>query len=1140
MTLLRCTPSRSHASPCQPFCRGIPKSFVAVFALLRRLLVPSFRVFLWVVYPVFCILYFLHQTPSHPREHLATVDAFLACAPADLLQSLFSSVLLLSNSVVLAFFALSLDCGRLLVASLRLLFVWANFLWPYCRPALLHLWACYLDLSRVHQAAVAGVSFAAVVLSLLYLNGTLSRAVAAGRRAARRVSRWYVRVTAAVAASAPFVLACLFYLGMLLILGPARREQLQCLLQVLWHPLVAFGTAACLSRYVYLPRLHPILQFCKPQGPPPGRAPGGEARDSSLSTAGASAVSLGASRQGDALRQRKQGASAPKSRSKAETQGGDSAGAAAATEGGWACFRRWAPSTWRASPGAAAGGEEACRAAVGGGGDRGAEEGLRGDWMQDAKAVCDPEVAKAIAGETRYVWMRLTFWLEVWVFMTACNLVAELPLLNRYVPFVESLPHHVLSLFSVLTVISGGPSQPTVHRAAFRLIRGLAALLSFFSTKLFGVALVLPSHGADASEETATSGIFYFPEPNPPAFSRQGTASPPRTALGRGLRQAFSFFLPFVSSSNFSLNEQGTSSPSSRGSLPGSRTPASASPLVSYAADALCHALGFSSQSWLSGLFAVLLYLPQVLLIFLPQFVLTPVLVYLRAGRPLFGAIVSLSSTRPSALSERLYWVLYFLASSGVSLVDVLLKEHNLLRYLPFQSSFLVLVVVTMQTAVTFLAKGAEVRVRLPQRDPWEPTQSFSRAGSAASRASSVPQAAAAEQSGREGAAPPDRSEARQSDARKQRGSWFSALFGRGSSVPAAETNWGAPGGHDAAAGVKAGSATEEGSHARPKEGTRHILPAAMIASAAAACEKESSGRPRAPPPAPSPQTSSAPSSSDIDDERARAEGGIPTENPEEDEDGNAREAIRSPEGSPERAGADAACQEPRRRWADEAITSSDEEMEQDGFASQAARAVADGPEAGSRSASRVASPRSHEGRMVDRGAPRMVWRARAGDGGWRNFRDDGRGRRRPQQKSESSPAREGGSPYFGPGHEDRRSQQLFSRRGARGGRSRREFPGGGSAGNAQALSKDLSEEQRRSPPDHRRRGRPVTPPAGAGQGGDRERLRLRPVDRRADAEPRGGAAPQRGRLAAETDWQGAREEALQEWNLVDDDLSEG
>ncbi|KEP66237.1 UNVERIFIED_CONTAM: hypothetical protein HHA_261430 [Hammondia hammondi] len=1078
MTLLRFRSGQARATPRGHGSHKSFKRFSFLLSAFSRLLRLFFK-FFFVVHPIFSTLYFLHQSPSFSREHLASVDAFLGCSPSDLLHFLSSSLFILSNNAVSSFFSLSLDFGRCLVAALRLLLVWANFLWPYCRPVLLHLWELYLDLPRMQQLGLAGLFASLLLLLFLHLNGTLSRGAAVLRRTRRRISCTYTRVTALVAASAPFVLACLFYLGFLLLLGSRGREQLQTLQQLLWLPLAVGGTVSCFCRFVDLPRLHPILLFCRPKSPVSRHlaTAGPETRGRSLLAVSAPAGAAAPQRaEGSQLRA---GEQAQQQAEKASLQPENPKGPAVQTavvarENSWAPFQRWTSWGWTGSSAFPLVEQTACA------------PGEPEETEEHERVVASAEVAgpafssladaKAHAEETRNAWMRITFWLEVWIFMTTCNFVAWVPLVRR-LPFVDTLAHHVLSLFFILTVISGGPTQATIHRASFRVIRGLAGLLSSLSSRLFGVALVLSFQGDRQGE----AGIFYFPEAS--AVRVSPPSASPRNSVRRSLQQVFSLFVPFVSASSLSLENPEMRAPSSSSSAE-----AAVSPLVSstktYAANALCRALGFSSESWLSGLLSLVLHLPQVLLVFLPEFVLTPTLAYLRAGRPLFGAVVSLSTPGPAALPERLYWLLYFLASSVVSVLYVLLREHNLLRYMPFQSCSLLLAVVAMQAAVKFLAKGAEVRVPEKTSDVQDPRTS---PPAHSPRVFSHALQTTARHAGRKGDAE------RLNAAEDGGGRWTTALFAlfaffRRSSRTGAEE-------YDSeASGEGEGVNEPHTPEARLSRCESVPLSSEARANSSGGDRERSLSRTtrRAASPASAARSTGCNSSTgeDREDEKSPEEGrgGEPS---------SASERAASQPASEQSAAAAA----PAKRWADEEISGD----EDDGLGVQTDARIGES-EAGRTSRRLAGLPRQPE-----RGVAKAVWRPRSGEV-----------KRCSGEKSCSRIGRTD-APSVGekgtlkPQVEERRGFTKWGGKTVDGGRERK-FAAKGCKPPSEAVEETPSAPERRQ--------------------GDREQGRGRQQRRQESGDRRQGPAKPKGR-PSDNAQVGLREDALQEWNLVDDDLSD-
>ncbi|KFH15336.1 putative transmembrane protein [Toxoplasma gondii MAS] len=1071
MTLLRFRSGQSRSTARGHGSHKSFKRFSFLLSAVSRLLRLFFK-FFFVVHPLFSILYFLHRSPSFSREHLASVDAFLGCSPSELLHFLSSSLFILSNNAVSSFFSLSLDFGRCLVAALRLLLVWANFLWPYCRPVLLHLWELYLDLPRMQQLGLAGIFASLLLLLFLHLNGTLSRGAAVLRRTGRRISCTYTRVTALVAASAPFVLACLFYLGFLLLLGSRGREQLQTLQQLLWLPLAVGGTVSCFWRFVDLPRLHPILLFCRPQSPVSRHLATAdpETRDRSPLAVSSSAGAAAPQRaEGSQLRA---GERALQQAEKASLQRGNPKAPAVQTavvarENSWAPFQRWTSWGWPGSSELPPVDQTACTPEL-------PEETEERERVVASAEIARPTFssladAKVHAEETRNAWMRITFWLEVWVFMTTCNFVAWLPLVRR-LPFVDTLAHHVLSLFFILTVISGGPTQATIHRASFRVIRSIAGFLSALSSRLFGVALVLPSQG----DMRGGAGIFYFPEAS--AVRVPPPSASPRNSVRRSLRQVFSLFVPFVSASSLSLEHPETLGPSSSSSVE-----AAVSPLVSstksYAANALCRALGFSSESWLSGLLSLVLHLPQVLLVFLPEFALTPTLAYLRAGRPLFGAVVSLSAPGPAALPERLYWLLYFLASSAVSALHVLLCEHNLLRYMPFQSCSLLLAVVAMQAAVKFLAKGAQVRIPEKTSDAQDPQAS---PPTHSPRVSSLALQTAARHSGREGNA--DRLNATEDRGRR----WTTALlalfasFRRSCPTGAEEDDSEASG---------AGERMKNEPNT-PDARSRHQSPEARpsrcesVALSSEARANNCSGGDRERSLSRTARRAASPASAAHPAGRILASG-----EDREDEKSPEKERGGEPSSASERAASQATSEQtvsaaaPAKRWADEEISGD----EDDGLGVQTEERSRES-EAGRNSRRLAGVPRQPE-----RWGVKAVWRPRSGEVN--------------RCSGEKSCSRIGRTDAPSVEKKGAVKPQVEERRGfaKRGGKT---VDGRERKGATKGCKQSEAVEETPSAPERRQ--------------GDR----------------RQGPAKPKGRPSDNTQV-GLREDALQEWNLVDDDLSD-
>lgn len=342
-------------------------------------------------------------------------------------------------------------------------------------------------------------------------------------------------------------------------------------------------------------------------------------------------------------------------------------------------------------------------------------------------------------------------------------IIRILPLPLTIYDSASTLHLHAFSCLSILIVITGGPSSLLIFVQGQRCIRAVAVGINWITASTLGIVLLLPSsqdgarkaqrverflanqklavHSRPGLQVTTTekyqkhqrhhrglkptwqlARVFGFRENEIYALHCLSDFDPLELVLDskiqntlaegsvlKKLRSAATSAVSFISKSK---SEEKLQSPGSQ------QSPDAASGLATLFLSKfapLQHVAAWFgvrlSQKLTFLITPAIQYSPELLLFFLPSFLLRPLLVFLLLGLPFLGSVACLE--RNGALSERIFWLLYYSGASVTYAVHCAFEEDGVLQLLfPFPLTRLLLALWALQTT----AKAFSTRAVLDPR----------------------------------------------------------------------------------------------------------------------------------------------------------------------------------------------------------------------------------------------------------------------------------------------------------------------------------------------------------------------------------------------------------------------------------------
>ncbi|KAL8426057.1 hypothetical protein Efla_001975 [Eimeria flavescens] len=370
------------------------------------------------------------------------------------------------------------------------------------------------------------------------------------------------------------------------------------------------------------------------------------------------------------------------------------------------------------------------------------------EGLSAAAATTGP--ASAAKTERRLRALRsLTCWLMMW-FVEDLGLLLSRPLLLLPLPVsfqtaAQWAPQHLLLLYVLLGLLTGGSSSLLLFVYSHKCMQGLAALCNALTAKLFGFALLLPPQLQQQQQQQLQQQLVHVAEQQQQQLAAAAAtgkmkALPSTLQLARAFRLSegdalLLHCLPDFSPLEETLQQQQAAAAGSSKSIVHrigaaaaaafGRTPDSSSSSSSRSRSGMFGSLSVSagwrlllqqvqqrlgvalSPSVIYLLLTALRYSPQLLLLLLPSFLLSPLLLLLLRAWPLLGTLGCLA--RRGSVSSRLYWLCYFSGAAAAYNVHLLLTEHALLRLLPLQQTRLLLMLWAVQTAAKLVSQLAKL-----------------------------------------------------------------------------------------------------------------------------------------------------------------------------------------------------------------------------------------------------------------------------------------------------------------------------------------------------------------------------------------------------------------------------------------------